>query len=36
VRAATGWKLAVAPTLEESQPPTDEELSILRDLRRDG
>jgi glutaconate CoA-transferase, subunit B len=36
VRAATGWKLAVAPTLEESQPPTDEELAILRDLRRDG
>jgi glutaconate CoA-transferase subunit B len=36
VRAATGWKLAVAPDLEESQPPTDEELRILRDLRRDG
>jgi glutaconate CoA-transferase subunit B len=36
VRAATGWKLAVAPAVEESQPPTDEELSILRALRRDG
>ena len=36
VRAATGWKLAVAPDLEESQPPTDEELRILRALRRDG
>ena len=36
VRAATGWKLAVAPTLEESRPPTGEELDILRTLRRDG
>ena len=35
VRAATGWKLAIAANLEESQPPTTEELDILRDLRGD-
>jgi glutaconate CoA-transferase subunit B len=33
VRAATGWKLAVAPTLGRTEPPTAEELAILRDLR---
>jgi glutaconate CoA-transferase subunit B len=32
VRAATGWKLAVAPTLGRTDPPTAEELEILRGL----
>jgi glutaconate CoA-transferase subunit B len=31
-RAATGWKLAVAAPLRVSEPPTDEELAVLRDL----
>ena len=39
VRAATGWKLAVAPALggtepPTTEPPTPEELQILRDLQR--
>jgi glutaconate CoA-transferase subunit B len=33
VRAATGWPLAVAPSTMESEPPTGEELGVLRDLR---
>jgi glutaconate CoA-transferase subunit B len=31
-RAATGWDLAVCPDLRITDPPTDEELSVLRDL----
>jgi glutaconate CoA-transferase, subunit B len=31
-RAATGWELAVAATPRVSEPPTDEELAVLRDL----
>jgi len=31
-RAATGWELAVAPNLVESEPPTDGELAALRSL----
>ena len=34
VRAATGWSLAVAPQLGRTEPPTAQELAILRDLRR--
>ena len=34
VRAATGWPLAVSPDLVTTEPPTEEELSILRALRR--
>jgi glutaconate CoA-transferase subunit B len=33
-RAATGWPLKVAEKLGTTQPPTADELSILRDLRR--
>ena len=32
-RAATGWELAVASTLDHDAPPTTEELATLRDLR---
>jgi glutaconate CoA-transferase subunit B len=32
VREATGWDLRVAGTLETTEPPTDEELSALREL----
>ena len=32
VRAATGWELKVAPSVEETVPPTEEELSVLRRL----
>jgi glutaconate CoA-transferase subunit B len=37
-RAATGWDLQVASTLEATAPPTDEELAVLRELeaRRPG
>jgi glutaconate CoA-transferase, subunit B len=31
-RAATGWDLAVAGNLTETEPPTDEELAVLRQL----
>jgi glutaconate CoA-transferase subunit B len=31
-RAATGWPLAVADPLEETSPPTEEELAVLRRL----
>lgn len=34
VRAETGWELRVAGELEESPPPTAEELETLRALRR--
>jgi glutaconate CoA-transferase subunit B len=33
VRASTGWDLAVAPDLEVTKPPRDEELTVLRDLK---
>jgi glutaconate CoA-transferase subunit B len=32
VRAATGWQLAVSPDLSATDPPTPEELSVLRRL----
>jgi glutaconate CoA-transferase, subunit B len=32
VREATGWDLHVAAALQQSPPPTDEELSALREL----
>jgi glutaconate CoA-transferase, subunit B len=32
VRAATGWPLAVSDDLTETAPPTDKELSVLREL----
>jgi glutaconate CoA-transferase subunit B len=35
-RAATGWALRTAATPEVSEPPTAEELGILRELRKDG
>jgi glutaconate CoA-transferase subunit B len=31
-RAATGWPLAVADELQRSDPPTDAELTALREL----
>lgn len=34
VRARTGWELAVAADLEVSEPPTAEELDVLRDLKK--
>jgi glutaconate CoA-transferase subunit B len=33
VRAATGWELQVAPSLEQTEPPTAEELTALRSLQ---
>ncbi|MDQ4129231.1 MAG: CoA-transferase subunit beta [Actinomycetota bacterium] len=33
VREATGWDLKVAETVATTEPPTDEELRVLRDLR---
>jgi glutaconate CoA-transferase, subunit B len=32
VRAATGWDLAVAATVEQTSPPTADELAVLRRL----
>ena len=32
VRESTGWDLQVADDLQRTPPPTDEELSALRDL----
>jgi glutaconate CoA-transferase subunit B len=32
-REATGWELRVAEDLETTEPPTEDELHILRDLR---
>jgi glutaconate CoA-transferase subunit B len=32
VRAATGWELATAEPVAVSEPPTAEELGLLRDL----
>ncbi|HVM82429.1 MAG TPA: CoA-transferase subunit beta [Candidatus Binatia bacterium] len=34
VAAATGWALKFAADLDETTPPTDEELSVLRELHR--
>ena len=31
-RAATGWPLAVSPDLATTDPPSDEELTVLRRL----
>lgn len=31
-RAATGWPLRLAPALGRTEPPTDEELRVLREL----
>jgi glutaconate CoA-transferase, subunit B len=33
VREETGWELRVAPDLAETEPPTEEELSVLRELK---
>jgi glutaconate CoA-transferase subunit B len=33
VRARTGWELAVTGEVEVTDPPTEEELAILRDLK---
>jgi hypothetical protein len=33
VREATGWKLRVADDLSATEPPTAEELGVLRELR---
>jgi glutaconate CoA-transferase subunit B len=33
VIAATGWPLKVAPDVKITEPPTDEELAVLRDLQ---
>jgi glutaconate CoA-transferase subunit B len=35
VRAATGWDLAVAAHVGETQPPTESELAAIRELRGD-
>ena len=35
-RAATGWPLAMADGLAETDPPTDKELAVLRDLTGGG
>ena len=32
VQAATGWELRIAATIEETPPPTEEELRVLREL----
>ena len=32
VQAEVGWELGVAPDVAETQPPTDEELRLLRDV----
>jgi glutaconate CoA-transferase, subunit B len=34
VRAATGWPLAVADDLAVSQPPSEHELNVLRELKK--
>jgi glutaconate CoA-transferase, subunit B len=33
VREETGWDLRVSPDLTETEPPTDEELRVLRELK---
>jgi glutaconate CoA-transferase subunit B len=32
VRAATGWDLRISPTLTATPPPTERELTALREL----
>jgi glutaconate CoA-transferase, subunit B len=32
-RAATGWELKVSDDLAETDPPSDEELRVLRELQ---
>jgi glutaconate CoA-transferase subunit B len=32
-KEATGWELKVAEKVETTDPPTEEELTILRDLK---
>jgi glutaconate CoA-transferase subunit B len=34
VRTATGWELAVAEPLAVTDPPTDQELALLRDIKK--
>jgi glutaconate CoA-transferase subunit B len=34
IRAATGWPLAVADTIDVVAPPTADELRVLRDLHK--
>ena len=36
VRAATGWQLRIAPGLQTTDPPSDDELHALRSLRTKG
>jgi glutaconate CoA-transferase subunit B len=36
VRAATGWDLRVADDVQETEPPSDDELRALRSLRTKG
>jgi glutaconate CoA-transferase subunit B len=36
VSAATGWKLKIAPDLQTTDPPADDELRALRSLRTKG
>ena len=33
VQEATGWELEVAEVLETTDPPTEKELGILRELK---
>jgi glutaconate CoA-transferase subunit B len=32
VQAATGWELRIAAAIDETPPPTEEELRVLREL----
>lgn len=34
VRGATGWELAVADPVSETAPPTEQELALLRELKK--
>ncbi|TMZ39924.1 CoA-transferase subunit beta, partial [Klebsiella pneumoniae] len=33
VREATGWQLRVSPELSTTEPPTEQELTVLRALK---
>ena len=33
VKKATGWPLKVSPSLTTTEPPTERELGVLRDLQ---
>lgn len=35
IRANTGWELRISPTLQITDPPSDEELEVLRRLTRE-